>query len=128
MHVVLLTSVTSGAKRLFRALGSYQLAWYLRKHGYETQVLDFIHELDKAKILELIGKFVKPETRILGWSGMLMPGDEKWWLKFVCEELMPELRRRYPQLKLITGGAPVHEVNRLYRNRRAFDYFFYGHA
>jgi len=128
MHVVLLTSVTSGVKRLFRALGPYQLAWYLRKHGYETQVIDFIHELDKAKILELVAKFVKPETQVLGWSGMLLPGDEKWWLKFVCEDLMPELRRRYPRLKLITGGAPVHEVNRLYRNRRAFDYFFYGHA
>jgi len=129
MDVILLTGIISSTKRLYRPWGPYQLAWYLRKNGYEVQVIDFLHQLDKAKVLELIAKFVKPETKVLGWNAMFMPhGEEKWWVKAVCEELIPELRRRYPQLMFVTGGAASHDVNRMYRNRRVFDYFFYGHA
>lgn len=128
MHVVLLTSILSNTNRLYRPWGPYQLAWWLRQHGYEVQVLDFLHKLDKAKILRLVSKFITPETRIVGWNCMFMPGEEKWWTKLVCEEIVPALRRRHPQLTFVTGGAAVHQVSRLYRNQRAFDYFFYGHA
>lgn len=128
MDVVLLTSIVSNTNRLYRPWGPYQLAWYLRKNGYEVQVIDFIHQLGKARILALVDRFVGPETRVLGWNAMLKSDEEKWWIKFVCEDLVPELRRRYPQLTIVTGGPGAHEVNRLYRNRRVFDYFFYGHA
>lgn len=128
MDVVLVTSILSNTGRLYRPLGPYQLAWHLRRHGYEVQVLDFLHRLDKAKTLRLISKFIKPETKVFGWNCMFMPHEDKWWAKRVCEELVPELRRRFPQLQIVTGGAAAHDVNRLYRNRRAFDWFFYGHA
>ena len=128
MDVVLLTSILSTTNRLYRPWGAYQLAWYLRKHGYEVQVLDFLHKFDKAQILELITKFIGPETKIVGWNCMFMPGHEKWWTKMICEEIIPTLRRRFPQVEFITGGASVHQVNRLYRSRRVFDYLFYGHA
>jgi len=127
MDVVLLTSIISDNK-LYRPWGPYLLAWCLRRSGYEVQVLDFLHQLDKATILKMVAKFVTPETKVLGWNAMFLPYEDGWWVKFVCEELIPELRRRHPQLKIVTGGPAVHEINRLYRNRRAFDYFFYGHA
>jgi hypothetical protein len=128
MDVVLLTSILSNTNRLYRPWGPYQLAWYLRKHGYGVQVLDFLHKYEKPQILRMIGKFIKPETRIVGWNCMFLPGDEKWWTKLICEDIIPALRRAHPQVTFITGGAAVHEVGRLYRNQRAFDYFFYGHA
>jgi hypothetical protein len=128
MDVVLLTSILSNTNRLYRPWGPYQLAWYLRKHGYQVQVLDFLHKFEKSKILALVSKFITPETKIVGWNCMFMPGDEKWWVKLVCEEIIPTLRRRFPHVNFVTGGAAVHQVNRLYRSRRVFDYLFYGHA
>ncbi|HYD49115.1 MAG TPA: radical SAM protein [Terriglobales bacterium] len=128
MHVVLLTSILSNTNRLYRPWGPYQLAWYLRKHGYDVQVLDFLHKFEKPKILKLVNKFIKPETRIVGWNCMFVPGDDKWWTKMVCEEIIPALRRAHPKVTFVTGGAAVHMVSRLYRNQRAFDYYFYGHA
>ncbi|PRQ03110.1 B12-binding domain-containing radical SAM protein [Enhygromyxa salina] len=128
MDVVLLTSILSNTNRLYRPWGPYQLAWYLREHGYQVQVLDFLHKFEKSKILELVSKFIGPETKIVGWNCMFMPGDEKWWIKLICEEIVPVLRRRFPHVNFVTGGAAVHQVNRLYRNRRVFDYLFYGHA
>lgn len=128
MDVVLLTSILSTTNRLYRPWGPYQLAWHLREHGYQVQVLDFLHTLDKPKILKLIGKFIKPETKIVGWSCMFLPGEEKWWTKLVCEDLIPTLRRSHPHVTFVMGGAAVHDVSRLYRSKRTFDYFFYGHA
>ena len=104
MDVVLLTSILSNTNRLYRPWGAYQLAWHLREHGYEVQVLDFLHKFDKAKILKLIEKFIAPETKVVGWNCMFMPGHEKWWVKMICEEIIPTLRRRYPQVRFVTGN------------------------
>ena len=39
---------------LMRPLGPYQVAWYLRKHNYNVQVLEFIFRLTEEEILNLI--------------------------------------------------------------------------
>jgi hypothetical protein len=129
MDVVLLTGIVSPQKKLFRIFGPYQVAWYLREHGYNVQVIDWAHELSEEDLWKLLDKFITPETKIFGWSQMGMSKTESnWWTEKVCETIIPKLKKKHPQLKIVTGGASVHDTSYLYRNKIAFDYFFYGHA
>jgi hypothetical protein len=129
MDVVLLTGIVSPQKKLFRIFGPYQLAWYLRQHDYNVQVIDWAHELDDDVLWKLLDKFITTDTKVFGWSQMgFSKGEANWWVEKVCETIIPKLRKKYPQLKFVTGGASVHDISYLYRNGTAFDYYFYGHA
>ena len=128
MDIVFIHGCVTESPRLFRNLGPYQVAWYLREHGYSAQVIDFAHLLTKEQLLSSITKFVTTDTKVIAWSLMGFLHVSGWWYKKVCLELIPELKRRYPGVKIITGGPGVHDSNTLTRNGKVFDYLFYGHA
>lgn len=129
MDVVFLTGVMSETKKMFRIFGPYQLAWYLRKHNYDCQVIDWVHEIPDEDLWKLLNKFITSNTKVLAWGQMgNMDGNSNWWTEKFCDNILPRLRSKFPQLKVICGGASVHDVNKKYRNGSKFDMFFYGHA
>jgi radical SAM superfamily enzyme YgiQ (UPF0313 family) len=129
MDVVFLTGVMSETKKMFRIFGPYQLAWYLRKHNYECQVIDWVHVIPEEDLWKLMNKFITSNTKVLAWGQMgNMDGNANWWTEKLCDTILPRLRSKFPQLKIICGGASVHDVSKKYRNASKFDMFFYGHA
>jgi hypothetical protein len=128
MDIVVLTGVVSDNKQLYRIFGPYQLAWYLRQHEYSVQVIDWVHELDSQTLFDLLDKFITQETKILAWGQMINYGTSGWWTVKFCEEILPKIKQKYPNLNVIMGGPSVHEFSHRYKNRTAFDYYFYGHA
>jgi len=128
MDAVFLHSCVTETPRLFRNIGPYQLAWYLRQHDYSAQVIDFIHLMDRDQLMAAIRKFVTPETKILGWSFMGFLHISFWWYKQVIDEILPEIKKEFPNLKIVTGGSGAYDTCRVERNKKVFDYFFFGHA
>jgi hypothetical protein len=128
MDAVFLHGCVTESPRLFRNLGPYQVAWFLREHGYTAQVIDFSHLLTREQLMNALYKFITPETKVLGWSLMGFVHISGWWYKQVILEILPIIKRKYPNLKIITGGPGVQDTNRLNRSSKIFDYFFYGHS
>jgi hypothetical protein len=104
-QVVVVTFLTD-SKRAVRYLGPYQLAWYIRQHGYTSQVLDFIYFLDKEQRLSLYKKFITLETKIVGWAPFYMPGTGQKTdsgSEAVLETLR-EIKENFPWVKIVIGG------------------------
>lgn len=130
MDAIFLTScVTNNQTTLFRPLGSYQIAWYLRENGYNVQVLDFLFKFTEEQILRLVAAHMTPETKVIGFGMMIDLRDPKMGAvikKF--ENVLFAIKKRYPQITLILGSPSAPYFSRLHRNKTLFDYVFVGHA
>jgi len=131
MDAIFLTSaVPINLSTLFRPLGAYQLAWYLRQHDYKIQVIDFIFRMSGDEILELIDKFMTPETKILALGWMMLhdprlPGIGAFIKKM--ERVVQESKQRYPWIKVCVGGSTSSYWARSNTNRM-FDFILTGYA
>lgn len=114
---------------VIRPLGPYQLAWYLRQHGYNIQVIDFIYMLNDKEILELIEKFITPNTKFIG-LGMMVSHHHVLLsqLAFKLARVLKQVKQKYPQVKISMGGGTSHIWSERFRNKTLFDYIFKGYA
>ena len=137
MDVVLLTTVLpyehykwqlkkDFVNNLFRGMGSYQIAWYLREHGYSVQVIDFIKYLTTSQILELLDKFVTQETKIVG-LGVLGLLEQDAWLFVKFQDVMFRARRKYPWVTIVGGGPTANRFEDEF-SKGTFDWLIVGHA
>lgn len=130
MDIIFLSScVPKSLTTLMRPLGPYQVAWYLRKHNYSVQVLEFLFRMSEEEILKLIDSFVTKDTRIIGLGAMIQMTVQHMGStikKF--ENVLYAVKKRYPNIKIITGGPASPFWSRLHRNKTLFDYIFTGHA
>ncbi len=112
-----------------RVLGPYQVAWYLRKHNYSVQVIDFIFKFTEEQTLDLIFKHITPETKILGVGLMILLDNPS--VKSTVDKIANVLRKvkkEYPNIKLVVGGASSPFWSRHFRNGSLFDYVITGYA
>lgn len=127
MDVVFLAGVVDPQRRNYRPFATYQLSWYLRQHGYESQVVNFIHQAPEKLIREALAKYITPKTKILGLGLMTHPKDQQATIKKV-ESILYWAKKTYPHVKIVAGGPLTSFLVRHYRNKMLFDYIFYGHA
>lgn len=137
MDVVLLTTVLPYAHpewpttyktilNLFRGIGSYQIAWYLRKHDYSVQVIDFISAIRTSQIYELLDKFVTKDTKIVG-LGVLGIVEQDAWLFVKFQEIMNTVRIKYPWVTIVGGGPTANRFEDEF-DKKTFDWLVIGHA
>jgi radical SAM superfamily enzyme YgiQ (UPF0313 family) len=106
-QVVILTFLTDPA-RLVRYPGPYQVAWYVRQHGYSSQVLDFLYFMTKEQRLSLYKKYITSETKIVGWAPFLMGVTQKLYHGLdLSLEILEEIKENFPWVKIIVGGQVV---------------------
>ena len=128
MDAIFLTACVGEYKTvIYRPLGSYQIAWYLRKHGYQAQVIDFIHLFSEEELIKMIGTYITKETKVLGLGMMINPREDLAILKKI-ENVLRRIKERCPWVKLIVGSAIAKWWSRTQRNRKLFDYIFIGHT
>lgn len=74
MDIILFTCVSG----IFfqRSIGAYQLAHFLRKHGYSVQVIDFTDYFTSEELISVIEKFIVPETLAVGVSTTFYTANE----------------------------------------------------
>jgi hypothetical protein len=129
MDIIFLTSIITDHNALFRPMGAYQLAWYLRQNNYQVQVADFLSMMPEGQILKLVDNLITPSTKIIGLGLMVdffNPSTRHQIKKF--ENVMFAIKNRYPHITLVAGSPVAHYFSRFHRNREMFDYVFLGHA
>jgi radical SAM superfamily enzyme YgiQ (UPF0313 family) len=129
MEVVLLTACVTNHNILYRPIGAYQVAWYLRKFGYNVQVLDFLHRFDEQTIMRMVSRYINKETKIVGYGAMigLKDPESKEFINKI-EKILRKIKKNFPWVNLVAGGAAAADLNRMFRNKTLFDYIFFGHA
>lgn len=105
-----------------RYLGPYQIAWYIRQHGFSTQVLDFLWFMTPEQRMNLYKKYITPETKILGYAPFITSknfknagktdrnktiGKDKAWT------ILEEIKQNFPWLKVIVGGPFAENWDRI---------------
>ena len=51
-----------------RYIGPYKLVHWIKKHGIESQVIDFITKLSEEQLYQITKKFITTDTLVLGIS------------------------------------------------------------
>lgn len=127
MDVVFISGIIDAHKKNFRPFGTHQLAWYLRKNGYQTQVINYVQHAPEKLIKEALTKYITPKTKVVG-LGIMSNGTELGIVLKKIESVLYWVKRTYPHVKIIAGGPLTNHLVRKYRNKMLFDYLFYGHG
>lgn len=102
-----------------RSMGAYQIAHFLREHGYTVQVIDFTDYFDDDELLEATKRFVTDETLAIGISTTFYTVNDvkkkfihndrnKFdFLEFPSNILttIDKIKEEFPKIKVIVGGA-----------------------
>jgi radical SAM superfamily enzyme YgiQ (UPF0313 family) len=108
MQVVILTTNTDPARQV-RYLGPYQIAWWLREHGFSTQVLEFLYFMTSEQRLALFKKFITHETKVVGYSPFCMLESPQKLTKGEQPifDILNEIKENFPWVKIVAGGQWV---------------------
>lgn len=87
---------------LSRPLGAYQIAFWLRRHGFKVQVIEFAQLMEHDELVALTEPFITEKTICLGLSRTFL-GPSKLWSQNIVDAITL-LREKYPRLKVVTGG------------------------
>jgi len=110
-------------------MGPYQLAWYLRQHNYNIQVIDFIQYFTEEETLVLVDRFMTPQTKVVGIGFMIgLENPDMGALIKKFESVLFKVKKKYPWVKIVIGNSTAHIWARLQRNKSLFDYVFTGFA
>jgi hypothetical protein len=131
MDAIFLNSCVPGSESTanIRVLGPYQVAWHLRNHNYNVQVIDFIFKFTEDQTLTLIHKHITPNTKIIA-VGLMISLDNPNVKSIVTKvhNILQKIKKEFPTIKVIAGGASASYWSRFYRNNSLFDYVVTGYA
>ena len=110
-----------------RAMGAYQIAHFLRSHGYTVQVIDFTDNFTVEELSEVSKKFISKDTLAIGLSTTFYTVSEvnskfihndrnKFeFLEFPGNVLtvIEETKNRCPNIKVVIGGAKSESGKKL---------------
>lgn len=111
MDIIFWTGIYSTT--VYRPIGAYQLAHWMRRHGYTCQVIDFTQHMTADEIVEFTEKFITPQTLCLGLSSTfwsVFNREVKRWRMTdhpppaILQALLV-IRQRYPDIRVVLGGS-----------------------
>ena len=100
-----------------RSIGAYQIAHFLREHGYTVQVIDFTDYFSDQELEEATAKFVTKDTLAVGISSTFYTNDikpkfihndmDKYDLEFPANIMnaVKVVKAKFPSVKVIVGGS-----------------------
>lgn len=94
-----------------RYIGPYKISHWLRKHGYQSQVIDFAHYWKEPTLYKLTKNFITPTTKVIGISTTFMASRDYIYSDGTVHNL-PEsvvnvakrIKSEYPNIKIVLGG------------------------
>lgn len=104
---------------VFRYIGPYKLANWVRSHGYQAQVIDYVMDFSEEELWDLTTKFITDKTLILGISGTFLFGKQMTdpatgKTRLISSEMHNVLKRikdQYPKIKIVLGGYMAELVS-----------------
>jgi hypothetical protein len=94
-----------------RYIGCYKIAHWIRKHGYQAQVIDYLTTMNFEQLYQATKKFINDQTLVLGISTTFVRTQMYLWEDGI-HRVMPEfliqtvqaLKQEYPNLQVVLGG------------------------
>lgn len=113
MNVIIFTNIQGVFFQ--RSIGAYQVAHFLRNHGYTVQVIDFTDHFTKDELVGAVEKFITADTLAVGVSTTFYKNDD-------ASEFMPSdndyssfpenvldtltyIKNNHSQVKIVVGGS-----------------------
>jgi hypothetical protein len=94
-----------------RTIGPYKVAYWLRKHNYTSQVIDFIDFLPGDIIEKLTRKFITKDTKVLAISTTFLAlavhthsNGKKYWISETNLAILKRIKQDFPDIKIVLGG------------------------
>lgn len=101
-----------------RPVGAYKISHWMRKHGYDTQVIEYTAFLTEDQLYRATKKFVTDKTLVLGISTTFLAILPYTWsdgkLRNAPEHVVAvahRLKREYPKLKIVLGGYGAERLS-----------------
>ena len=111
MDAIFLNSDPANLPFFTRTIGPYKIAHFLRKHGFDVQVIDFITKFSEKELYSMIKKFVTPKTLMIGLSMTFLtgvrypwPNDETRRIPYPLWRALIRIKKEHPNVKFISGG------------------------
>ena len=105
-----------------RTIGVYQLASWLRVHGYTVKVIDFCHTLTTTELVEITERYINKNTLAIGVSSTFWSPSEDSVLRHNNRYLEPnwviDAREKIEikhSVKWLLGGAKVERTEQSHR-------------
>lgn len=110
--MILLFTDVSHTPGIGKYAGTYKIATELRKHGYETQVIDCFKYLGLKRLKLVLDKFLNSKTILIGISNTLMYDKKSMWgiSNIEFEQFVSYAKTINPKVKFMVGGAGVTKL------------------
>ena len=115
MDVIFWTGMFSN---LSRPIGCYQLAHWTRKHGYDCQVIDFVHKMGPNELVKFTKQFITKNTLCIGISSTFWSefrNGRSWPINGIPKVLklaLEQIKTEYPEIHFVLGGSQVDHQTR----------------
>lgn len=94
-----------------RTIGPYKVAYWLRKHNYTAQVIDFIDFLPNDVLTKVTRKFITKDTKVLAISTTFLAlkvhthsNGQRYWISEDNLNILREIKKDFPNIKIVLGG------------------------
>jgi hypothetical protein len=111
MDVILWSGGIVDGKWFERYIGPYKIAHWIRKHGYQAQVIDYIDKASEDDLYNITTRFITETTKILAVSTTFLSTVPFMWedgsLRLFPEHAISVLKRikdKHPNIKFVLGG------------------------
>lgn len=105
MDVIFLNGGIYRPKTLSRSIGPYKIAHWIRKHGYDSQVIDYCDRLSEEQLDIILKKFVSHKTKVIGLSTtFIATGVSHNTISPHIINVLKKIKEIYPNIKIIIGG------------------------
>lgn len=112
--MILLFTDVSHTPGIGKYAGTYKVATELRKHGYETQVIDCFKYIGIKRLKQVLDKFLTKQTLLIGVSNTLMYNYTNRSMWGISDDHFAEFvnyaKSINPNIKFVVGGAGVSRV------------------
>ena len=92
----------------YRSFGNHRIATHLRRNGWDIECLDWGLRFSDEELQEFIDKRITKETIFVGFSLIFYTN-----VNTRMNELVAYIRKKYPWVKIISGGVKIYTVTRV---------------
>lgn len=103
---------------LSRYVGPYKISHWIKKHGYTSQVIEFVDDLDEERLYSATAKFVTQDTKVLAISTTFISNNVYIWasgnpgrIPESCVNVIRRIKEQFPNVKVVLGGYMSDRVS-----------------
>lgn len=100
-----------------RATGAHRIASFLRKHGYEIDVLDYATYFTEEELYLYLLSNITQKTKFIGFSGTFFIGLPQ------LVAVSKRIKKKYPHILLVTGSQTFEHTAEIHA-----DYYVVGYG